>query len=122
MTPDTKLNYIEFGTLDMEASKCFFTQVFNWYFTDYGSEYAAFFAGEAGIDGGFYLLANHQDQSPGNHVLPVFYSHSLAETERNIIAAGGEITRPVFHFPGGRRFHFREPSGNEFAVWSEPLE
>ena len=122
MKPDTKLNYLEFATLDINASKCFFTQVFNWYFTDYGDSYAAFFAGEAGLDGGFFALDPGQQYSPGSHVLPVFYRADLTETQQKVIQAGGVITRPVFTFPGGRRFHFREPGGNELAVWSECLE
>jgi len=119
MNTDTKLNYIEMATRDMAATKHFFTYVFNWYFSDYGPDYSAFFAGEAGLDGGFYSVKESEAKMPCQSILPVFYSPELEKIQRAIKAAGGVISREIFAFPGGRRFHFIEPGGNELAVWSE---
>lgn len=111
-----KINYLELPARNLAANKVFFTDVFGWEFTDYGPEYCAFHG--AGIDGGFYqapLCSNTQNGA----TLVVFYSLDLAQTETNITAAGGQIVKPVFSFPGGRRFHFADPCGNEYAVWSD---
>ena len=111
-----KINYIELPAKNIEQTKAFFSTVFDWSFTDYGPEYSAF--SNAGIDGGFFS-ADLSSTTANGAVLLVFYSDNLAETQTKIEATGGLITKPVFSFPGGRRFHFTEPSGNEFAVWSE---
>ncbi|PMO70802.1 VOC family protein [Vibrio splendidus] len=110
------INYIEFAARDIAATKAFFSQVFGWTFEDYGPEYSAFEG--KGLMGGFYLadLASNTDNGAA---LMVFYSQDLEQTERDVIDAGGQINREIFSFPGGRRFHFREPSGNEMAVWSD---
>jgi predicted enzyme related to lactoylglutathione lyase len=116
MNEHEKINYIEFATTYMETTKDFFTQVFGWSFTDYGPDYTAF--SNAGIEGGFYkaeLAASYEKGS----VLIVFYSNNLEQTQAKIEDAGGAIVKQIFSFPGGRRFHFTEPSGNEFAVWSD---
>ncbi|HCG80402.1 MAG TPA: hypothetical protein DE015_14525 [Oceanospirillales bacterium] len=68
--------------------------------------------------GGLYQAALAFDPARGGALL-VFYSRNIENTMSKVTAAGGEVVRPVFEFPGGRRFHFREPSGNEFAVWSD---
>ncbi len=111
-----KINYIELPAKDIEQTKVFFSMVFDWSFTDYGPEYSAF--SNAGINGGFFS-ADLSSTTANGAVLLVFYSDDLVATQTKIEAAGGLITKPVFLFPGGRRFHFTEPSGNEFAVWSE---
>ena len=110
-----KIDYLEFPAHDLHAVKNFFTQAFNWSFIDYGEEYTAF--SNAGIDGGFYKSA--QRMSAENGALIVFYSADLNETQSNIEKAGGVISTPTFSFPGGKRFHFRDPTDNEYAVWSE---
>lgn len=110
------INYIEYCASDFERTKAFFTQVFDWKFTDYGSEYTAFHA--TGLKGGFYLGEQCTTVDQGGALL-VFYSDHLEETMHNIVQAGGTISRDTFSFPGGRRFHFLEPSGNEMAVWSD---
>jgi len=94
----------------------FFSQVFNWAFTDYGPEYTAF--SNAGIDGGFYKSTLTASSENGG-ALVVFYSETLEETLKKIVQNQGEIIKEIFLFPGGRRFHFTDPSGNEFAVWSD---
>lgn len=117
MTSHEKINYVEFPARDIEKTKRFFSNVFGWTFTDYGPEYAAF-AKEAGLDGGFFksdLVAS----SDNGGALIVFYSKDLEGTQAKIEAAGGAVIKPIFEFPGGRRFHFADPNGNEYAVWSD---
>jgi predicted enzyme related to lactoylglutathione lyase len=116
MKQHEKIDYVEFPAKDIEAAKSFFKTIFNWSFEDYGPDYAAF--SNQGIDGGFYrseLAASTQNGS----ALIVFYSKELESTQSKIVGAGGEIIRPIFSFPGGRRFHFSDPNGNEYAVWSD---
>lgn len=117
LSTDVKINYLEIPARDLAATKTFFSAVFAWQFTDYGPEYVAFDS-SAGLDGGFYLSKQAATAATGS-VLVVFYSDDLAKTQAKIEAAGGEISQVVFEFPGGRRFHFLDPNGNEFAVWSE---
>lgn len=116
MNRHEKINYLEFPATNLTAVKEFFTKVFNWSFVDYGSEYTAF--SHAGIDGGFFKSDLHCTTRNGS-VLVVFYSEDLVGTQARIENAGGIILEPVFSFPGGRRFHFADPCGNEYAVWSD---
>lgn len=111
-----KLDYVEFPASDMEATKTFFTQVFGWSFTDYGPDYMAF--DHQGLEGGFYR-AGSTSRTENGAALLVFFSEDLEATLAKIETAGGNIIKPVFDFPGGRRFQFLDPSGNEWAVWSE---
>jgi uncharacterized protein len=116
MNTHEKLNYVEFAAADLAATKAFFAAVFGWSFVDYGPDYTAF-SGQ-GLDGGFYHAPLRSRTDTGGALL-VFYSTDLEATLAKVQAAGGEIIQPVFSFPGGRRFHFSEPSGNELAVWSD---
>ncbi|MDK1286325.1 VOC family protein [Pseudoalteromonas umbrosa] len=116
MNQHEKLNYVEFAANDLQATKVFFTQVFGWEFVDYGPEYTAFT--NQGLDGGFYK-ADMSSQVVSGGALLVFYSRDIKATQAKVVEKGGEIVKPIFEFPGGCRFHFIEPSGNEFAVWSE---
>ncbi len=116
MSRHEKINYVEFPARDMEATKLFFGKVFGWGFEDYGTEYIAF--SDQGLDGGFYRSEKCSSAGEGAALL-VFYSGKLEETLAKVEAAGGVIVRPTFSFPGGRRFHFTDPNGNEFGVWSE---
>jgi uncharacterized protein len=111
-----KLNYIEFPAKNLEKAKYFFKKVFDWTFSDYGPEYTAF--SNAGIDGGFYK-SNLKVSTNSGSALVVFYSESLAKTQSKIEEFEGQISKPIFSFPGGKRFHFTDPNGNEFAVWSD---
>jgi len=111
-----KINYVEYPAKDIETTKKFFVKAFNWSFVDYGPEYTAF--SDEGLDGGFYQADLHASAQTGSALL-VFYSHNLEQTQEKIEKAGGVITHPIFSFPGGHRFHFTEPSNNEFAVWSD---
>jgi len=116
MNEHEKINYIEFPSKDLQATKVFFTSVFGWSFVDYGAEYTAF--SNQGVDGGFYRSDLTASMVNGG-ALVVFYSKDLENTQLKIEKAGGAIIRPVFSFPGGRRFHFTDPNGNEYAVWSD---
>ena len=116
MPDHEKIDYIELPASDFENTQTFFTNVFGWKFESFGPDYLAF--DNQGVDGGFYradLTSTHQTGS----ALVIFYSHSLEATEQKIRAANGTINREIQHFPGGRRFHFLDPNGNEFAVWSD---
>ncbi|CAM3345162.1 Glyoxalase/bleomycin resistance protein/dioxygenase [Shewanella violacea] len=116
MTKNNQINYIEIPAKNIEATKTFFSDVFGWSFVDYGPDYSSFAA--QGVDGGFFksdLVVSTKNGSP----LIVLYSNLLETTQDNIEKAGGKIVKPIFSFPGGRRFHFSDPNGNEFAVWSE---
>jgi hypothetical protein len=115
MNKHEKINYLEFPAKDIEATKAFFNSVFGWRFEDYGPEYVAFF--DAGMDGGFFK-SNLTVSTDNGSALMVFYSDNLEQTLSKVTAAGGTVIKPVFSFPGGRRFHFADPNGNEFAVWS----
>ena len=110
------MNYVEFPAKDLAGTKAFFESAFGWSFTDYGPDYTAF--ENQGLDGGFFQsdLASSTEKGAA---LIVFYSDQLEATLAKVQKAGGSIIKPIFSFPGGRRFHFTEPSGNEFAVWGE---
>jgi predicted enzyme related to lactoylglutathione lyase len=111
--PEYQIDYIELPASDIEKTKTFYHSVFGWKFTDYGPNYTSFHDGRLG--GGFT-----KDSTPPNKgVLLVIYATGLAEVQQKINAAGGRIVKDTFSFPGGRRFHFADPNGNELAVWSE---
>lgn len=116
MNVHEKINYVEFPAKDIQATKHFFSKVFKWEFKDFGDEYAAF--SDQGINGGFYKAELSATVNNGSSLI-VFYSQYLEATQTKIENAQGVIVKPIFEFPGGRRFHFTEPSGNEFAVWSD---
>ena len=118
MHKDQKIDYVEFPARDLPATKAFFEIVFGWSFTDYGPEYSAF--SDQGLDGGFYKADLSASTKTGSALI-VLYSARLEETLAKVEKAGGRIVKPIFSFPGGRRFHFSEPSGNELAVWSEKV-
>lgn len=110
---DRQIDYVEFPALDMARTKVFYESVFGWKFTDYGPDYTSFEDGR--IAGGFWTEGKVAAGGP----LIVIYGADLAEVESKVRAAGGRIVKEPFPFPGGRRFHFADPSGNELAVWSE---
>jgi len=111
-----KINYVELPARDIEGSKRFFSDAFGWQFVDYGPDYAGF--ENAGIDGGFFSSGLTARTDSGS-ALVVLYSQDLEATQARVEEAGGTILKPIFSFPGGRRFHFSDPSDNEYAVWSE---
>jgi predicted enzyme related to lactoylglutathione lyase len=115
MKEHEKINYVEVPAKDIVATKTFFEHVFGWSFVDYGPDYTAF--SDEGLDGGFYTSDLNCSTANGSALI-VFYSRLLEQTQAKIENAGGSIIQPIFSFPGGRRFHFADPSGNEYAVWS----
>ena len=110
-----KIDYVEFASVDPGVTRAFFAATFGWQFEEYGS-YLAFHG--AGLDGGIYA-ADLASRADAGGALIVLYSADLAATERLVRQHGATIVKPAFSFPGGRRFHFTEPAGNEFAVWSD---
>ena len=116
MNQHEKMNYVEFPAKNLAATKAFFESAFGFSFTDYGPDYTAF--ENQGLDGGFFQ-ADLASSTEKGAALIVFYSDQLEATLAKVQKAGGAILKPIYSFPGGRRFHFTEPSGNEFAVWGE---
>ena len=110
---DRRVDYIEFGATDLERTRRFYEQVFGWTFEDYGPDYSSFQDGR--ISGGFTRDAPVRPANP----LIVIYAVRLKEVEEKIRSEGGKIVRETYEFPGGRRFHFTDPSGNELAVWTD---
>ena len=107
------INYIEFKAPDLSIIKDFYSSVFGWEFTDYGPTYTAF--SNSGVEGGF----EQSDNEIVNGALIVLHHHNLELIQEKVEAAGGKISVPIFSFPGGRRFHFIDPAGNELAIWTE---
>lgn len=108
-----RIDYVEFTSHDLESSKNFYQRVFAWTFTDYGPNYTSF--SDTRLNGGFTKGEAEATSGP----LVVIFVDDLAAAEQRVRAAGGVISKETFRFPGGSRFHFRDPSGNELAVWHE---
>ena len=113
MNRNKTIDYIEFQADDLPATRQFYSQVFGWDFEDYGPDYISFKDGR--IAGGFSRGTANTGAGP----LVVIFVDDLPSVEKQIKEAGGRITREIFSFPGGSRFHFSDPSGNELAAWSE---
>ena len=107
---DRRVDYLEFPTTDLQATKAFFGSVFGWQFKDYGPDYASYNDGR--LAGGFYTAP----AAPSGGTLAVLYAADLEGTEARVREAGGTIVKEIFSFPGGRRFHFVGPGGTELAV------
>lgn len=106
-----QIDYLEFPSTDGLKTRRFFEEAFDWSFVSYGPNYHAIEA--AGIDAGIQSDAKEATGAP----LAVIRTTDLEAAQRAVELAGGVVIRPAFDFPGGRRFHFREPGGNELAVW-----
>ena len=107
------INYIEFKSTDLEATKTFYSNAFAWQFTDYGDTYIAF--ENSGLQGGF----EKTNQPIINGTLVVLHHNDLEGIKSKLIQLGATISVDIFSFPGGKRFQFLDPSGNELAIWSE---
>ncbi len=107
-----KIDYVELPAMNMAASKAFYTRAFGWAFEDYGPDYAAFV--DAGLDGGLYRAA---EPAPRGAAVVILYSDDLAASQAVVEEAGSTAFGHV-DFPGGRRFHFLDPGGNELAIWT----
>ena len=118
MSQKVLIDYLEYPARDLASTKAFFETVFSWSFTDYGPEYTAF-EGQGLQSGGGFYKADLASKAYRGAALTVFHSDDIDATLSAIVEAGGIIVKPIFSFPGGRRFHFEEPSGNEFAVWTK---
>jgi uncharacterized protein len=114
MRKDGKLDYLEMRTGGAALSdvKTFYSKAFGWSFIDYGPSYAAY---DEGLEGGFDASTEDTKAPP----LPVLFSEDLEKSLDAVVKAGGRIVKPIFAFPGGRRFQFTDPAGNELAVWAE---
>ena len=110
---NNKINYVEFKANDLEKIKIFYNSCFGWKFKDYGPDYVSF--KKSGLKGGF----KKTEDTIVKGVLVVLYHKNLDKIKNRIIEAGGNISLDIFSFPGGSRFHFIDPSGNELAVWSD---
>lgn len=110
------INYVEFPASDLDAVEKFYSAVFGWSFTDYGEQYRAF--SDTTLEGGFYRSDKTSLGSQGS-ALVVLYSSDLEASLAQVTEHGGRISVDIFSFPGGRRFHFLDPSGNELAIWSD---
>ncbi len=112
---DRRIDYIELPATDIAATKQFYTQAFGWAFTDYGADYTSFEDGR--LTGGFDT--SRSLGTVGSGPLVILFAADVERAEQAVRDAGGTITTPTFSFPGGRRFHFTDPSGNELAVWTD---
>jgi len=108
------IDYVEFTVRDLVAAKRFYTTAFGWMFTDYGPDYAGIQGDDREL-GGF----RRTDELRLGGPLVILYSTDLESSVAAVRSAGGKVVKEPFSFPGGRRFHFEDPSGNELAVWSE---
>jgi predicted enzyme related to lactoylglutathione lyase len=110
---DFSIDYLEIPVSAVKQAKAFYGEAFGWQFKDYGPDYATFFDGK--MYGGFTT----ESPAPSRGLLLVLYAKDLPAAMARIEAAGGKVVRETFDFPGGQRFHFTDPCGNELAVWSE---
>jgi len=110
---DKRIDYIEFNVSDIGRMRAFYGEAFGWTFKDYGPEYCEFSDGN--LTGGFAAGGDVRTGGP----LVILFADDLAGAQKRVESAGGKIVKPVFDFPGGRRFHFADPDGYELAVWSD---
>ena len=114
MSTHHTIDYIEFTVRDLAAAKRFYTTAFGWQFNDYGPEYAGI-KGGSGEVGGLHQASERRTTGP----LVILYSNDLEKSLAAVRGAGGKVIQEPYAFPGGRRFNFTDPSGNELAVWSK---
>jgi len=107
----SRLNYVELPATDMAKTRKFYEAAFGWALVEFGPTYAATTTNDVDIG----LQADRADAPRAP--LPIVHVENLEAALKTVIAAGGAITKPIFSFPGGKRFHVRDPSGNELAVW-----
>lgn len=115
MRLENQIDYVEIPVTDPAKAKDFLAELFGWQFQEWGADYVSFNDGR--LDGG---LRRSAEPAPANGVLLVFYSENLERDVQRIIDLGASISQEIFDFPGGRRFHFVDPVGNEYAMWSTP--
>jgi predicted enzyme related to lactoylglutathione lyase len=108
------IDYIEIAVTDMDAAKAFYASAFWWSLVDYGPDYAGIQVDAKEVGG----LRRDSEVRVGGPLV-ILYSEDLEGSVEAVTAAGGTILKPIYAFPGGRRFHFADPAGNELAVWSD---
>jgi predicted enzyme related to lactoylglutathione lyase len=108
------IDYIEIAVTDMDAAKAFYASAFGWSLVDYGPDYAGIQVDAKEVGG----LRRDSEVRVGGPLV-ILYSEDLEGSVEAVTAAGGTILKPIYAFPGGRRFHFADPAGNELAVWSD---
>ena len=116
MPADRRIDYVEFPCGDFDIVQKFYGETFGWKFTDYGPEYLAFSDGNT--EGGFFISELHSSTATGG-ALVIVYAEDLEATRDRVVENGGTICKEIISFPGGRRFQFRDPHGNELGVWSD---
>ena len=115
MSMENRIDYVEIPVTDLNKARDFFTALFGWTFQEWGDDYMSFNDGR--IAGGFRRAT---EPAPATGVLVVFFSADLERDLDRVQELGATISEPIFSFPGGRRFHFVDPTGTEFAIWSAP--
>ncbi|MDH3416846.1 MAG: VOC family protein [Gammaproteobacteria bacterium] len=113
MSVEKRIDYVEIPVTDLEKTREFFVALFDWEFTEYGPDYFSFDDGR--LVGG---IRRSEEPAPANGVLIVFFSEDLERDYERVKELGATISQETFAFPGGRRFHFADPAGTEFAIWS----
>ena len=116
MAAENKIDYVEFPARDIPKAQAFFSELFGWQFENYGPDYCSFNDGR--ITGGFFTSELNSETEKGC-CLVIFYSENLENSLGRVVELGGTIAKEIFSFPGGRRFHFKDPNDNEFAIWSD---
>ena len=114
MRPEKQIDYVEIPVTDPARARQFFEELYGWTFQSWGDDYLSFNDGR--LDGGFRRA---EEPAPASGVLLVFYSEDLERDRDRVVELGATISQDIFGFPGGRRFHFVDPVGNEYAIWSE---
>ena len=117
MREENRIDYVEIPVTDLKKTREFFSALFGWSFQEWGDEYMSFSDGR--LDGGF---RRSEQAAPSSGVLVVFFSENLERDVERVQELGASISEPVFPFPGGRRFHFVDPVGTEYAIWSAKLD
>lgn len=111
------IDYIEIPVTDLEKAREFLAAMFGWSFQEWGPDYFSFNDGR--LNGG---LRHTDGPGPVSGVLLVFYSEDLQRDVARVQELGATISREIFDFPGGKRFHFVDPAGTEFAIWSDAAD
>lgn len=117
MSAENRIDYVEIPVTDLKRTRAFFSSLFGWSFQEWGDDYMSFNDGR--LDGGF---RRSTEPAPTTGVLLVFYSEDLERDVDRVIDLGATISQDIFSFPGGRRFHFVDPVGTEYAIWSANLD
>lgn len=113
MNIENQIDYVEIPVTDPAKARDFFAQLFGWTFEEWGADYISFTDGR--LAGGF---SRSDSPAPATGVLLIFFSTDLERDRKRVVDLGASISQDIFSFPGGRRFHFVDPVGTEYAIWS----